>query len=98
MLEWKKFITVDEGWVKELLDEYPIKQDTNIVLRTYSVKLHEKLYDTMNLVEFIKDSIKNYVLSPKLLETLKKKGLDPFQEALKYFGDIDPSSDGKYGK
>ncbi len=97
-IDWQKFITVDGNWVTKHLSEHQIKSANKVVLRTYSVQFSGTRYETNALVEFIISSIKKYVLSEKEIKKLEERGIEPFLHARQYFGNKNPTTDGKYGE
>lgn len=98
-IDWQRFITVEDGWVAKLLNMHPIQKNDKLMLRTYTVKFTGIKYDTAEFIEYIKTSIKNYVLNQQYLNSITEKNGDPFEEALIYFGEgSNPTNDGKYGE
>ncbi len=97
-IDWEKFITVDGGWVAEHLTEHTIIEEGKLIIRTYSIQFTGTKYDTNSFAQFIAASIQKYVLNDKEIERIKKAKLEPFIYALQYFGNKNPTYDGKYGE
>ncbi|NHF58123.1 DUF1837 domain-containing protein [Flavobacteriaceae bacterium TP-CH-4] len=97
-IDWQKLISVDPAWVTKHLTEHRVKTENKLVLRTYSLQFSGTKYETNALIEYMADSIVNYVLTPKQIKKIEEKGRQPFREAMRYFGDKNPTYDGKYGE
>ncbi len=95
---WLQLITVDEKWISQYLSGHPVLQNNKIILRTYSIQFTGTKYDTVGFVDFVINSIVKYVLSDKEIKQLEEKNKIPFLEAMRYFGDVNPTFDGKYGE
>ena len=97
-IDWQKFITVDEGWVVDFLSIHKLKNERKLILRTYSVRFKSAKYDTTELVAFVKNSIENYVYNEREKESIRRNGGDVLETAMQYFGEIDPTYDGRFGE
>jgi hypothetical protein len=97
-IDWKKFITVDENWASKQLTEHTSASENKLVLRTHSIKYSGNKYGTKEFIDSLKDSITAYVLDQRVIDATKKAGGDPLKDALSFFGEVNPSKDGKYGE
>lgn len=97
-IEWDKFISVDSNWVAKLLLEHKTSEEPKLVMRIYSLQFSGQRYETTAFVHHFVNSIKKYVLSEKEIQALEKNGEEPFVKAREFFGDVDPTFDGKYGE
>ena len=97
-IDWQKLISVAPTWVAKHLTEHRVKTENKLVLRTYSLQFSGTKYETNGLIEYMANSIVNYVLTPKQIEKTIEKGGQPYREAMRYFGDKNPTYDGKYGE
>lgn len=97
-IDWEKFISVDSSWVSKLLLEHESKEESKMLVRIYSLQFSGQKYETVAFAQFIINSIKKYVLSENEIKTLEKNGQEAFIKAREYFGDVDPTYDGKYGE
>jgi hypothetical protein len=97
-IDWEKFITVDGNWVAKHLTQHQIETANKLTLRTYSIQYSGTKYETTALVEFVSNSLKKYILNEKEIKQLEERGIEPYRHALQYFGNRNPSSEGKFGE
>lgn len=96
-----KKIRVDGDWINQNLVEHGIQKNHNKVkIRMYSIKFSGNQQDYAGLIKALVGKLPSFVLSNKEIRKYKKEKEDyqPFIEAMKFFGDVDPEQDGKYGE
>src|ERR1051326_439761 len=97
-IEWEKFLTVNDSWIATHLSSHKVEFESKLTLRTYTIRFNGPNYDATQFISFVKESIKNYVLNEREISAVERNDGDPFEEALLYFGDTDPTYDGKFGE
>jgi Cap4 SAVED domain len=93
---WKDLINIDRTWVSKQLTHQFDHTETKIVLRVYTIKFSGNLCNSTSLIEGLVDFLKHFVHSKKKIEEIGAE--NAFRESLRFFGDTDPQSDGKYGE
>lgn len=97
--QWEKLIRVSTEEVKKwfvLVAEERIKE--NFFIRFYSLPVIDNKIDEEGLFHFLLSTVEGYVFDENEVSEQKEDGENPYINALKYFGDVDPIRDGKYGE
>ena len=96
-----KKIRIDPSWVDENLIDHGLREsDPKIKLRVYSIKFSGNRQEFLGFIRAIVQKLPDFVLSQKEIRKYRKNSAPytPYIEAIKFFGDIDPEKDGKYGE
>jgi hypothetical protein len=94
-IDWKKLIQIDAGWISSQLNQQFSSSDLKINIRGYTIKFSGTTMSVEGFTDALQLMVKNYVYSP---EKIKKLGDKAIFNSIKFFGDKDPSTDGKYGE
>lgn len=95
-MNWKELLQIDDQWLTDFLNEHPIYEKHKIKMRGYSVKFSGNLYSFTGLAEYLSQKIPEFVYSKSDIEELGER--KAILNAIKYFGQKDPVTDGKYGE
>lgn len=98
-LPWDKLLRVSstdlDNWLI-LHKENQVRK--NLKVRFYRIKIDNEKIDENGFINYLLSTVQNYVFDQRQIDEIKNDGGDPFTEALKYFGDVDPIRDGRYGE
>ncbi|GAB5525419.1 MAG: hypothetical protein Roseis2KO_32910 [Roseivirga sp.] len=98
-IDWHNLLRVNPEEVLEWFDEVGIRQpNENTTIRFYKIRCSNGKPDYEGLINFFLGQITKYVLDQRDIDEITEDGDNPHEQALKYFGDVDPISDGKYGE
>jgi len=97
-MEWKTLCKVDSDWVDRYLLDHDIDSKNKVVVRAFSIKFSGTEENILGFVEHLTNIIPYFVFSKKEIEEYNEKGLWVWKEAMHYFGNISPESDGRYGE
>lgn len=95
---WINFVRIKSDWIDKLLIRHGISESEKIVTRAFSIKFCGTEEDMQSLVEFMAPKIKQFVLSDKEIEEYVRQDKEPWIIAAKYFGPVNPQTEGKYGE
>lgn len=97
-INWSDLCSIKEDVIKEHLIFHKKIQKNKLVIRGFSICFSGTQQNMLALIEFLCNNIKYFVYSKSQIAKLEREGKEPYREALKYFSDIDPLRDGKYGE
>lgn len=97
-LGWGKLIRVKSDWIEDKLLKHGSHFKDKITTRTYSIRFASTHENMDNLITFMVNSIEHYVLSDDEIKNCSDRDIAAWWEASKYFGAVDPSTDGKSGE
>jgi len=111
-IDWEKKIKIDSEWTNRILVNHFTEKAPKLVIRAYTPKVTGTKFCCNALVEELGYYLTDYALSAdshkKKLNALKSKFNDELaekrlpqalnEEARAFFGEKDPSTDGKYGE
>lgn len=97
-LKWFNLLRIDSKWIEDYLITHKTSWNGKLTTRAYSLRFMGTEENMQSLIEFMADRIIDFVLSKTEIEECEKKGVNPWRIAAKYFGDTDPTSEGKYGE
>lgn len=69
-----------------------------LVLKSYMLELSGAQYDELPILEYLAKSIKEYVFGVEGAEKLAEEDKEPYREALRYIGSVEPASNGTFGE
>ena len=96
---WHKLVRVSgEEAKKWLVLSKETKISDTLSVRFYSLPIKDDKIDEEGFISFVLSTIEGYVFDVAEVEELRGDGEDPFTNALKFFGDVDPIRDGRYGE
>jgi hypothetical protein len=97
--DFSKILNItDASWVQQYLVEHPSKNSPKITIRAYTLSFSGTKQEFEGLAQFVSQNIDKFVFSQAEINQFKKEGKQPFQEAMHFFGDKQPDTDGKYGE
>lgn len=98
-MDWKKWITVDKMALNNhLILEIENEEENNLFYRFFTIQLNDKSIDEDSLINYIKEQTIKFIFTEKDIREFQDDGIEPLNEALAKFGDVDPIRDGKYGE
>lgn len=74
------------------------KLTDNLTVRFYRLPHIDNAVDEAGFINYVLKSIQGYVFDVDEIKELINDGEDPFESAIKFFGDVDPLRDGRYGE
>lgn len=98
LINWADCVRIPDKWITDYLISHSGKQAKKLEIRAYSIAFSGTQQQIAGLVGYVSRSIKKFVFSDSKIKELEEQELEPYQEAMKYFGDTDPEKDGKYGE
>ncbi len=96
--DWSKYVRINDSWVNKYLQQHEEISNNKTIIRCFTVKFAGNLQRDEDFIKFVSQNIIKFVYSDFDIHEIEKKGDIPYQEALDYFGHVDPSYDGKYGE
>lgn len=96
--DWGKFIRIKSDWLSTYFSSDEFTSDKKLVSRCYGIKFSGTQHRYGELINHISSQIDKFVYSKEEKKAFEKEGKIPYREAMEYFGDVEPNSDGKYGE
>lgn len=96
-IDWKKLIKIDRSWHTDVLNHQFSLVDGKVRISMHSVNSVGTQVRSDLLVTKLSRLIPHYVLGDKRTKALESP-MDIAHQSIKYFGNIDPEKDGKYGE
>jgi hypothetical protein len=98
LINWEELLSIDDGWVTKYLCSHVPHQDSKLYIRLYTLHFSGTQQRLDDIVEFLANQIPKFCFTQTEIQKLHDEGKEPWREAAKWFGDIDPDSDGKAGE
>ena len=96
---WHKLLRVSNEEVKKwLILTKETKVSDTLFVRFYRLPHEGDKINEHGLINYLLTAIEGYVFDKTEVEELREDGEDPFESALRFFGDVDPIRDGRYGE
>lgn len=95
---WSRYVRIDNSWMNVYLQTHEEIVDNKLIIRCFTLKFSGNCQREEGLTKFISQQIIKFVYSEEDIQQIINKGDIPYQEALDYFGRVDPVLDGKYGE
>lgn len=96
-MDWSKAIQIDRSWPTNLLNHHFTEVNGKVTICLHSISACGTEIRSDGLVEKLHDLLPDFALGRKRIAEIGSS-MKIAAEASKYFGDTDPSSDGKYGE
>jgi hypothetical protein len=96
--DWSKYVRIDASWINKYLQQHEQISNNKMIVRCFTLKFAGNLQRDEDFIKFISKNIIRFVYSDSDIREIEDKGDIPYQEALDYFGHVDPVRDGKYGE
>lgn len=99
IINWTNWLTINHGEVEAHLQlEVEDEVEDNLHYRFYTLTLNGASINEDSLINYLKEQVTKFIYSDNDIREFEQDGLNPFDEAIAKFGDIDPIRDGKYGE
>lgn len=96
-IDWKKLIKIDQSWHTDVLNHQFSRVNGKVRISMHSISSTGTQVRSDLLVTKLARLVPQYVLGEKKTRALESP-MDIAHHSIKYFGDIDPEKDGKYGE
>jgi len=95
---WSKYVRIGDSWINDYLQTHEKISNNKLIIRCFTLKFTGNYQREEGLTKFVSKQIMKFVYSDKDIIQINDNGEIPYQEALDYFGRVDPVHDGKYGE
>ena len=96
LFDWEQLINIDRKWVENELTHHSHSLDKKVSVRAYTVRATGNLINCTSIADVLTDMIDEYVLGKTRIAELGTKAA--YRKAIRFFGEKDPDTDGKYGE
>lgn len=98
-LNWEDWLTAKKDQLElNVSAEIENRDNPKLVYRFFTINCNGILINEDQLIHFLITQVTHFVFSKKDIAEFEEDEMDPLEEALKKFGDVDPIRDGKYGE
>ena len=97
--DWSDWLTINNEDVEAHLKVSITDAATERLLyRFFTITNNSSSIDEDTLINYLREQVTKFIFTEQDIEEFESDGLNPFDEAILKFGNVDPISDGKYGE